>query len=471
VLAGFVALYLLASIAVGLYAATRVRDAGDYAVASRRFGTTIATATVFATWFGAETVLGIPAAFWKEGLGGVVADPFAAVACLVLVALVYARPLFRLDAITLGDYFRARFGRTSEILLSLCIAYSYLGWIAAQFVALGLAFDVLSGGAIDLRTGIVIGAAVVLVYTIAGGMWSVALTDFFQAAVIVAGLLYVAWSVADAAGGAARVLDEARTAGKLGFSMPADTKGALAMLSAALIVVFGSVPQQDVFQRIRSARDEATAVRASLLGGILYFAIACVPMFLVAAAAVIDPALVERLIAKDHQLILPTLILERTPLAAQVLFFGALLSAILSTASGALLAPAVTIAENLLRPLLPPLDDRALLRTMRLTVFGLGLAVAAMALASRLSIYDLVVESGKVVLAGAFVPLTAGLFWKRANERGSLAAVIAGIGVWLGMEALAPDGTLPAVLGGLLASAIGMAGGSLIPMRGVSGGR
>jgi solute:Na+ symporter, SSS family len=226
-----------------------------------------------------------------------------------------------------------------------------------------------------------------------------------------------------------------------------------------------------VFQRIRSARDEATAVRASLLGGILYFAIACVPMFLVAAAAVIDPALVERLIAKDHQLILPTLILERTPLAAQVLFFGALLSAILSTASGALLAPAVTIAENLLRPLLPPLDDRALLRTMRLTVFGLGLAVAAMALASRLSIYDLVVESGKVVLAGAFVPLTAGLFWKRANERGSLAAVIAGIGVWLGMEALAPDGTLPAVLGGLLASAIGMAGGSLIPMRGVSGGR
>jgi len=471
VLAGFVALYLLASIAVGLYAATRVRDAGDYAVASRRFGTTIATATVFATWFGAETVLGIPAAFWKEGLGGVVADPFAAVACLVLVALVYARPLFRLDAITLGDYFRARFGRTSEILLSLCIAYSYLGWIAAQFVALGLAFDVLSGGAIDLRTGIVIGAAVVLVYTIAGGMWSVALTDFFQAAVIVAGLLYVAWSVADAAGGAARVLDEARTAGKLGFSMPADTKGALAMLSAALIVVFGSVPQQDVFQRIRSARDEATAVRASLLGGILYFAIACVPMFLVAAAAVIDPALVERLIAKDHQLILPTLILERTPLAAQVLFFGALLSAILSTASGALLAPAVTIAENLLRPLLPPLDDRALLRTMRLTVFGLGLAVAAMALASRLSIYDLVVESGKVVLAGAFVPLTAGLFWKRANERGSLAAVIAGIGVWLGMEALAPDGTLPPVLGGLLASAVGMAGGSLIALGGVPGRR
>src|SRR2546430_10344028 len=107
-LVGFVLLYLLASIAVGLYAATRVRGAGDFAVAGSRLGTPIATATVFATWFGAETVLGIPAAFWKEGIGGVVADPFAAVGCLILVALLYARPLFRLDAITLRGYFRAR---------------------------------------------------------------------------------------------------------------------------------------------------------------------------------------------------------------------------------------------------------------------------------------------------------------------------------------------------------------------------
>src|SRR5437868_14117692 len=109
------------------------------------------------------------------------------------------------------------------------------------------------------------------------------------------------------AGGAAHVWREAQAAGKLAFSAPADARGALAMLSAALVVVFGSVPHQDVFQRIRSARDEATAVRATLLGAVLYFAIASVPMFLVAAAAVIDPALVERLIARDHQLILPTL--------------------------------------------------------------------------------------------------------------------------------------------------------------------
>jgi len=468
VVVGFVVLYLAASIAVGLYAATRVRGASDYAVAGRRFGTMIVAATVFATWFGAETVLGIPAAFWKEGLGGVIADPFAALACLGLIALVFVRPLFRLDVLTLGDYFRRRYDRASEVLLSLAIAFSYLGWIAAQFVALGLAFNVLSSGAIDMRAGIVLGAGIVLAYTIAGGMWSVALTDLFQAAVIVLGLGYVAWSVADMAGGVERVWREAQGSGRLRFPAAADWPAFLGIAASALTVTLGSVPQQDVFQRIKSAHDEATAVRATLLGGIVYFAVATVPMFLVAAAAVIDPALVERLIAKDHQLILPTLIVEHMPVAVQAVFFGALLSAILSTASGALLAPAVTIAENLLRPLLPPLDDRALLRTMRLTVFALGLAVAAMALVSRRSIYDLVNDSGKVVLVAAFVPLAAGLFWPRANARGSLAAIVAGLATWLGAEALAPGGAVPPVLAGFAASIAGMVGGSLAPRRRVS---
>ncbi|HEY2628893.1 MAG TPA: sodium:solute symporter, partial [Usitatibacter sp.] len=152
-LAGFVVLYIVASLGVGMYAATRVRGSSDYAVARRQFGTTIVSATVFATWFGAESVLGIPATFVKEGLRGLVADPFSAVLCLAFVALVFARPFFRLDVLTLGDFVRDRFGRTAEVLLSVCIAFSYLGWIAAQFVALGLAMNVLSGGAIDTHSG------------------------------------------------------------------------------------------------------------------------------------------------------------------------------------------------------------------------------------------------------------------------------------------------------------------------------
>src|SRR6185436_18396698 len=301
--------------------------------------------------------------------------------------------------------------------------------------ALGLAFNVLSGGAIDTRTGIIVGAAVVTAYTMAGGMWSVALTDFLQAVVIIVGMLYVAWIVADLAGGAGAVIASV-PAERLRFLPEADARSVLAWIAAALIVLFGSIPQQDVLQRVMSAKDEGVAVRGSILDGVLYFCIAAIPVFLVSAAALIDPAMVARRIGEDYQLILPTLILERTPLAVQVLFFGPLLSAILSTAGGALLAPSVALAENVVRPLIERrsrasggagLDDAGLLRTMRWSVFVLAAAVLTMALTSKLSIYQLVNESGKVVLVSAFVPLVAGMFWARATARGAHLAIGAGL--------------------------------------------
>jgi Na+/proline symporter len=464
-LAVFVLAYLGVSLALGLYAASRLGGAEDFAVARKRFGVPVVTAAVFATWFGAETVLGIPAAFMKDGLRGVVADPFAAMACLVLVGLAYARPMHRLRGVTLGDFFRERFDRRTEVALSLAIAFSYIGWVAAQLVALGLVMSVLSGGAIDTRSGTLLGAAVVLAYTVAGGMLSVAITDFLQAAVIVGGMGYVAWVVAGLAGGVAPVLASASAAGRFTFLPEPDAAAILAWINAALLIVFGSVPQQDVLQRVKSARTEGGAVAATIAGGLLYFAIACVPIFLVSAAALVDPPLVARGLAGDPQRILPTLLLERTPLAVQALFFGALVSAILSTAGGALLAPAVLVAENVVRPLVRPATDRGVLWTMRLTVLGFGVAVTAMALASHRSIYELVNESGKVVLVAAFVPLTAGLFWRGATARGAHWAIGAGLVAWLAAEALAPDAAVPPPLLGLGASFLGLLAGSRVPFR------
>ncbi|HEY5676044.1 MAG TPA: hypothetical protein VIR81_04625, partial [Myxococcales bacterium] len=215
------------------------------------------------------------------------------------------------------------------------------------------------------------------------------------------------------------------------------------------------------FQRIRSARDERAAIAGTLAGGALYLVVAAVPIFLVAAASVIDPGMVGRVGARDHQLVLPTLILERTPLAVQALFFGALVSAILSTAAGALLAPAVVVAENLVLPRLARVDDRRRLLVMRLCVVALAAAVTAMALTSKLSIYQLVNESGKVVLVTSFVPMAAGLFWKGAAARGAFLAFAFGLAAWIGCEAWAAEATLPPPLAGLLASAAGMLLGSL----------
>ncbi len=144
-LIGFVVLYLVLSIGIGLYAATKVHSASDYITAGRSLPMIVVIAMVFATWFGAETVLGISATFLDENLGGTISDPFGASLALILFGLFFARPLYRMKLLTLGDFYRQRYNRPVEVVISAAIALSYLGWVSAQVVALGLVFNVLVG--------------------------------------------------------------------------------------------------------------------------------------------------------------------------------------------------------------------------------------------------------------------------------------------------------------------------------------
>ncbi|HSN04815.1 MAG TPA: sodium:solute symporter, partial [Nitrospira sp.] len=220
----------------------------------------------------------------------------------------------------------------------------------------------------------------------------------------------------------------------------------------------------DVFQRITSAKNEATAVRGSLLGGSLYFLFCFVPMFLAYAATLVDPARFLALLETDSQLVLPTLILEHTPIAAQIIFFGAVLSAVMSCSSATLLAPSVALSENVLKPWIPRLNDSEFLRLMRLVLVVFAAAVLAIALWSDASIYKLVVNTYKVTLVVAFIPLLAGLYWAKATTQGAVTAIAAGLVTWLVLELISPaDAVWPPQLVGLLASAAGMVCGSQLP--------
>ncbi len=461
-----VILYLLVSVGIGLYAATRVQNVRDFAVAGRSLPLPVVTATVFATWFGAEAVLGISATFVKEGLRGVVADPFGSSLCLMLAGLFFAPRLYRLNLLTVGDYYRVRYGRTVEVLCTICVVVSYVGWVAAQFKVLGLVLNVITGGAVSQPVGIVIGAAIVLTYTTLGGMFSVAVLDFVQISVIMGGLLYIASVVSSLAGGVGAVIDHAAAAGKLEFFPPASWSAWIPFVGAWMTMMLGSIPQQDVFQRITSARDERTAVRGSLLGGTLYFLFCFVPMFLAYAATLVDPAKFGALIEQDSQLVLPTLILQHTPMVAQIVFFGAVLSAVMSCSSATLLAPSVALSENVVRPAFPRLNDSEFLRLMRVVLLGFAATVLTIALWSDSSIYKLVVNTYKITLVAAFIPLFAGLYWARANTQGALCAIVLGVVSWIGLELLGPsDAVWPPQLIGFLVAGVGMVAGSLLPLR------
>jgi solute:Na+ symporter, SSS family len=468
-LLGFVIVYLVLSIGIGVYAATRVHNARDYITAGRSLPMFIVVAMVFATWFGAETVLGIPATFLDENLGATISDPFGAALCLVLFGLVFARPLYRLGLLTLGDFYRQRFNRPVEVAMSLAIAASYLGWVSAQVTALGLVFNVISDGMITQGQGIVIGAAVVMIYTLFGGMWSVALTTVVQMTVIVIGLLWISWFVADMpeVDGIAPVVAHAQQAGKFEFWPDLHWAAIVTFVAGLLTMGFGSIPQQDVFQRANSSRNETIAVWGTTIGGICYFVFAAVPLYLTYAATLVDPVMSERLLEQDAQLVLPTFISVHLPMFAQVLFFGALLSVIMSTASGTLLAPSVTISENILKPYLSAkqLTDRHFLWITRVVVALFAVLVMVYSLWSlgeQIGIHHMVENAYKVTLATAFVPLVAGLFWRRASNTGAGASIVLGFTVWIGMELVAPEAAVPPQFAGFAASIVGMLAGSLL---------
>ena len=459
-----VIVYLLVTIAIGLMAAKRVQNSADFAIAGRHLPMAMIVTTTFATWFGSETVLGIPAKFVNGGLHGVVEDPFGAGFCLIFVGLFFAGKLYRMTLLTISDYYRERYGRTVEVVCSLIIMVSYLGWVSAQVTALGLVFNVLSNNVISMELGMVIGVASILAYTLFGGMWSVAITDFIQMIILVVGLSILAVFAADQAGGADKVVSLAISKDMFKFLPEPNFKEVVFFLAAAITIMFGSIPQQDVFQRVMSANSLEAATRGPVIGGICYIVFAFVPMFLVVSAMLIMPEKAATLMAQDPQKVLPTLVMEHMPFMMQVLFFGALLSAIKSCASATLLAPSVTFTENIWRQFHPHQSDKQELRAMRITVLAFSVVVLCYAMLMQgTSIYEMVSGAYQVPLVGAFVPLTFGLYWRRATTQGAIFAIVLGLLTW-GLFLATPAGQeFPAQLAGVIASLVGMLVGSVGP--------
>lgn len=425
-------------------------------LAGRRLPFYMSTAVVFATWFGSETLLGASAEFAQGGMLAVVEDPFGAALCLVLIGIFFARRLYRMNLLTIGDYYRQRYNRKVEALAAVCMVLSYFGWIAAQMVALGILMQEVFG--ISMEIGMILASAIVVGYTYLGGMWSVSVTDFVQTCLILLGLVLICGSplwqypledlLQAQPDGFFRIIpDEGRS-----------TTGWLNYLALWMTIGLGSIPQQDVFQRVMAARSESIAVLSSIAAGAMYLSIAFMPLLIGLYAARLHPDL----LADDPQLLVPGLVTRSDQFWLQVLFFGALVSAIISTASGAMLAPAAILSENLLRPHLKNLSDEQLLRLSRISVLIVAAISLGMAL-GKSNIYELVGESSALSLVSLLVPLVAGMFWKRANSTGALLSIVLGMLVWLAALALETD--INPMLWGLAASIAGQLLGTLFPQK------
>lgn len=465
-LIGFVMLYMLLTIAIGLYAATRVSSTSDFALAGRSLPLPMVITATFATWFGSETILGLPGRFIEDGIAGVIEEPFGSGMALILVGMFFAQKLYRLNILTIGDYYRDRYGRVIEVLCTLFIVLSYLGWVGAQVAALGLVIHLITEGYISVSAGMIIGTIVVLVYTMYGGMWSVAVTDFVQMIIIVCGLIAILWFASDLAGGFDQVVDYARERDLFNALPEPSLSGWLFWISAAITMMIGSIPQQDVFQRVMSAKNVPTAVAGPIIGGCVYILFAFVPMFIVIAAILVMPGEAKDMLTSDPQRLLPTLVRDHMPMWLRVVFFGAVLSAVMSTASATMLAPSTAFVSNILTHVIK-LNDRDMLKAMRWTVFVFALMVLTYSLCVEgTAIYDMVAMAYQFPVIGAFWPLVCGLYWKHTTKQGVLLSMMLGATTWLILTATPAGEVFPNVLGGFIAAGIGIVVGSLLPTRG-----
>ncbi|MFM8914178.1 MAG: sodium:solute symporter family transporter, partial [Flammeovirgaceae bacterium] len=238
-----------------------------------------------------------------------------------------------------------------------------------------------------------------------------------------------------------------------------EVRDSLLWLSAWSVLGLGSIPSQDVFQRVMSSGSEKIAVRSCFIAAGMYLTIAILPLFISLCAKHLYP----HLAAGDTQLALPNMVLMHASLPVQIMFFGSLLSAIMSTTSSAILAPAAIFSENLIKPLTKErFNDKQLLNITRICVLGFSIVATTMACV-RSDIYELVGQSSVLSLVSLFAPLTLGLYWKKANSVGAVSAMVLGTGTWAGVEYLGGD--WPSLLPATIVSFVAMIVGSLITQK------
>lgn len=439
-----IGIYLLLMILVGFWSSRRVKAMSDFLVAGRRLPMWMATATLLATWFGAGSSMGVSATVYSDGVYGVLADPFAASISLVIAGVFFVGMLRRLKCLTVTDIIERRYGKLAGIYTSAWMIPVYVGWLGAQLLGMGTIMHVLSAGEVSTTFGTLLGAAIILIYTYAGGMWAVTLTDIIQVSLIIVGLFLIIPGALSQAGGFDAVYNQI-PAEQLSLAVQSSVEGQPPLftdwtyyIGSWIIMGLGCAVGQDVIQRSLSSKNERVAVSSAVVSGFMYMMIGLVPIVIGFVARVVLPQYgitPETLGDNAENQVLPQMaiiILGNIHPVILTVFLAALVSAIMSSADSSLLAGASLLCNNVIAPMCPRLNsDRSLLKMTRFATVLLTLL--ALFLATQVtSIYNLMVNSWASQLVIVFVPIVGALYVKKSGKATAWAAMTTATAIWLG---------------------------------------
>ncbi|MBN2549443.1 MAG: sodium:solute symporter family protein [Anaerolineales bacterium] len=431
-----IAIFFSIRIAVGIWASRRVKNAADYIVAGRRLPIYMAGASIMATWFAAETMMGASATAYQYGFQGVLFDPFGATVCLFVTGFFFTRLMRRARYLTLVDFFERRFGKAMTILSSVIQLITYFVWTGAQLVAAGTIVHALFPN-IPLEVGMIVVAIVVTCYTMLGGMLADTLLDFMQMFFTAGGVTLIFLFVLKAVGGWSGLTSIQETlynpqpftitpdAGGTGYLGYLGGMGWMYWMAAWMAIGLGSVPTQDLFQRSMAARNEATAVWGSYMAGALYGFFGIMSPLIGIMMFKLNPGLVDA----QMEGVLVNAALNYLPPVLTAIFLAALSSALMSTSDSALLAGAAVVTENLLPMLGYKMNEKQKVRSTRIWVGIIGFLAILIAMTAA-TIYELGVLAWSLLLVGLFAPFALGMYWKKSNQYGAVAAYLGGFLVW-----------------------------------------
>lgn len=445
-----VLLYLSINLAFSFFINSRNKTADDYIFAGSRLPFWISSFAFFATWFGSEMIMGSASEFLDRGFMALIKDPLGAALCVFLLGLFFAKIYYKMPYISFADFFKEKFGNKISIFASFSIIFAYLAWLAAQYIAFAVVLKSLI--AMPISWGIIIAALIFLLYVWWGGLLAISVMDMIQTVVIIIGLIAVAIPLVSEAGGLVAIVEN--TPSEFFRILPEwDFMGIAKYIAALITIGLGAIPQQDLYQRIKACNNAETARYSAIFSSVLYIIICLIPLSIILAVKITNPDLIMGL--DDQQMVLPKIVMQKSNIFVQFLFFGAILSAILSSASICILAPSTVFAENLLRPILIYAGKREqikkLSRTFPIKIAAIFISVISIALAFiQGNIYHLATEAATVTLVSLFCPFFFALFFKVYSRQAAYLSMFFGLLTWILFSVMSFE--FPSQLAGFIAS-------------------
>lgn len=423
--------YFAVMIYIGYRMSARNKGAEDFLVGGRSFGMFFNTGTLIACWVGGATILGMPGTLYLFGIWDTAANwglivSFGGTCCLAVAGAFYMRRLWRLKLLSLGDFFYLRYGRRAGITSTVLMSFTFTIWVAVQVIAFAKVGTSLLGVSLPICVGI--SMLVICTYTILGGLWAVCFTDIVQVIIVILGMLILTPMAISMAGGWDAVVSSIPSEQLHFFPQSSSPQAWLPWIAAWMIIGLGSVTSPDLLQRAFSAKSANTARNSAFMAFLVMIFLLFITFMLSYAciklmnAGVFDPALIQ----EDPELLVPVVVQQLMPLPIVILFIGAVLAAVMSAAATANIALSGVIAKNLINDIfVKDMTSRGLMQTTRLVIVVVGFLAAYIAIALP-SAFLLTSLGFDLILSCLFMPLTLGLYWKKANGWGAIAGMLTG---------------------------------------------